>query len=478
MLIIFSALLLGCEQKVNKSSIESTPEQAKKNVLFILVDDLGWKDLGCYGSTFYETPNIDRLASQSAVFTNAYTPNPVCSPTRAALMTGKHPSRIGITDWIPGDDPKDRKFLGPSDFNQLPLQEVTLAETLKESDYKTFFAGKWHLGGEGYFPENQGFDINKGGHHMGQPPGGYYSPYSNPKLSDGPDGEYLTDRLTDESMAFLDENGQDPFLLYLAYYTVHTPIQANRKHLAKFQEKRRGRSDNLVLKDQEGKGQTVQNQNNAEYASMVYSLDENVGRLLDKLDELGIADNTLIILTSDNGGLTTTVKEWTSPTSVRPLRAGKGWAYEGGIRVPLIIKKPKNKTGKTIDTPVTSMDLFPTILDILSLKLKPKLHIDGLSLNPVLENKQDEVHDVLFWDYPHYHTSGWTPGKAIRKGDWKMIYFYDNDIYELYNLKQDISEQNNLVEQYPEKVEELQRELDKIGEELGTVSPTTNPRWN
>lgn len=475
--LIAFIILLGCKENGNqKSPQQDMMDNTKKNVVFILVDDLGWKDLGCYGSTFHETPNIDRLAAQSNLFTNAYTPNPVCSPTRASIMTGKYPSRIGITDWIPGDDPKDRKYLGVEDMNQLPLEEVTIAETLKKADYKTFFAGKWHLGSEGYLPNNQGFDVNIGGNHTGQPFGGYYSPYENPQLPDGPEGEYLTDRLTNESIKFMESNQNDPFLLYLAYYTVHTPIQASKKHLAKFQEKQRKLEDSLAITVPEGKGLTVQNQRNPEYASMLYSLDENVGRLLNKLDELGIADNTLIIFTSDNGGLTTTVQDWTSPTSVKPLRAGKGWAYEGGIRVPLIIKKPKEDKARIIDAPVISMDLFPTILDVLNLEQRPEFHKDGLSLNPLLKNKQNEVHDILFWDYPHYHTSGWTPGQAIRKGEWKLIHFYDNDSYELYNLNEDISEENNLANQNLEKLEELKKELENINQKIGTTLPKLNSK--
>ena len=466
-------LLLGCKEKKAQQGV--VPD-SKKNVVFILVDDLGWKDLGCYGSTFHETPNIDRLAAQGNLFTNAYTPNPVCSPTRASLMTGKYPSRIGITDWIPGDDPKDRKYLGPEDMNQLPLEEVTIAETLKQADYKTFFAGKWHLGSENYLPNDQGFDINIGGNHTGQPFGGYYSPYENPQLSDGPEGEYLTDRLTDESIKFMESNKDDPFLLYLAYYTVHTPIQASKKHLAKFQEKQNTLEDSIAITLPEGRGLTVQNQRNPEYASMLYSLDENVGRLLDKLDELGITNETLIIFTSDNGGLTTTVQDWTSPTSVKPLRAGKGWAYEGGIRVPLIIKKPKENNARKIDAPVISMDLFPTILDVLNLEQRPELHKDGLSLDPLLTQKKATIHDVLFWDYPHYHTSGWTPGQAIRKGEWKLIYFFENSTYELYNLKLDISEEKNIAQDNPEKFEELKQELERMNNKIGSKSPSLNSK--
>lgn len=472
-LLVSVITLINCKQK--KQPLEPIEDSYKQNVVFILVDDLGWRDLGCYGSTFYETPNIDRLASQSAVFTNAYTPSPVCSPTRASILTGKYPSRIGITDWIPGDDPKDRELLGPTDLNQLPLEETTLAEALKTNGYKTFFAGKWHLGHSGFFPEDQGFNINKGGHHRGSPPGGYYSPYNNPKLSDGPDGEYLTDRLVDESILFLEENEDNSFLLYLSFYSVHTPIQANKRHISKFEEKRKKLKDSLPLILKEGNGHTLQNQYNADYASMVYAMDENVGRVIKKLEDLDLMENTLIIFTSDNGGLSTLEStKWEAPTSVKPLRGGKGWAYEGGIRVPLIIKKPESKEELKIDAPVISMDFYPTILEVLQLEPIPEQHIDGISLSPLLNNQKKNIHDVLFWDYPHYHGSGWTPGCAIRKGDWKLIHFYEDDHFELYNLQEDIGEINDLSVKQPEKVAELKKDLIEIKERTSAKEPGLN----
>ena len=349
-------LVFGMLFTLQSSAIQHS--RKKKNVVFILVDDLGWKDLACYGSNFYESPNIDRLAAKGNLFTSAYTPNPVCSPTRAAILTGRYPSRIGITDWIPGQNPKNKPLIGPEDLYELPLEEVTFAETLKNEGYKTFFAGKWHLGDVDFLPEDQGFDINMGGHHKGSPPGGYYSPYRNPKLTDGPEGEYLTDRLTSESIEFLERNKNDPFLLYLSYYTVHTPIQACKRYLGKFKAKQKLLQDSIAQLKTEGSGQTLINQYNPEYASMIYALDENVGRLLDKLEALDLMEETLIIFTSDNGGLSTLTNNRVAPTSVRPLRAGKGWAYEGGIRVPLIIKKPGLPKHMIIDTPVISMDFF------------------------------------------------------------------------------------------------------------------------
>jgi arylsulfatase A-like enzyme len=480
-IVFFLSLIISanvsCKRVKENSPHVNQDSENKKNVVFILVDDLGWNDLACYGSTFYETPNIDRLAAQGHVFTNAYTPNPVCSPTRAAILTGRYPSRIGITDWIPGSDPKNMRLLGPEDLNELPLEEVTIAETLKEEGYKTFYAGKWHLGDKNFLPEDQGFDINKGGHHKGSPPGGYYSPYNNPKLTDGEEGEYLTDRLTNESISFMESNKDNPFLLYLSFYTVHTPIEACKRYLEKFQAKQRLLQDSIAILVPEGSGQTLLNQYNPEYASMIYALDDNVGRLLDKLETLELMDETLVIFTSDNGGLSTLINNRTPPTSVRPLRAGKGWAYEGGIRVPLIIKEPGVHKPSTINTPVISMDLFPTILDVLGIPQKPELHKDGLSLIPVINDRQKELHEVLFWDYPHYHGSGWIPGQALRKGDWKLVYFFEKDVYELYNIILDAAENNNLAQDNPKKLEELKAELNAINKNLKTKKPEINPSY-
>ncbi len=448
--------------------------------MFILVDDLGWTDLGCYGSTFYETPFIDQLASQGMMFTNAYSANPVCSPTRASIMTGKYPTRVGISDWIPGLDPKDRKLLGPEDLHALPLEEVTIAETLKKHGYSTFFAGKWHLGGEGFYPEQQGFDINIGGHEKGSPPGGYYVPYNNPKLSDGPEGEYLTDRLTTESLKFMEENKKNPFFLFLSYYTVHTPIQPNKKFISKFKDKLMGMNDSIPRQMNEHNGFTVLNQVNPDYASMVFALDQNIGRLMKKLEELKLSDHTLIIFTSDNGGLSTLPKSrMIAPTSVKPLRAGKGWCYEGGIRVPLIIKKPGFVLAETSsDYPVVSCDFYPTILELAGLSLLPRQHVDGISLLPLLSGENMIDRNYIFWHFPHYHGSSWTPGAAIRSDEWKLIVFYDWEKEELYNLKNDPGEEQNLASEYPDKVEELKEILIKLQKETGAKFPDFNPDYS
>ncbi len=444
------------------------------NFIFILVDDLGWRDLGCYGSTFYETENIDRLAEEGVLFTNAYAASPVCSPTRAAIMTGKYPSRVDITDWIPGLDPKDRKLLGPQDQDQLALEETTIAEYLKRNGYNTFFGGKWHLGSEGFFPEDQGFDINMGGHEKGSPPGGYYTPYKNPKLSDGPEGEYLTDRLTDESIKFLQENGDDPFFLFLSFYTVHTPIQANKEHVGKFETKLKGMSDNTVRKLPEHDGSTVRNQVNADYASMVYSLDLNIGRLMDELEQMGLRENTVVIFTSDNGGLSTLPENWNPPTTVLPLRAGKGWCYEGGIRVPLIINGPGIQKSTKNDVPVISMDFYPTILELAGLPELPDQHLDGLNITPLLTGQNKIGRSTLFWHFPHYHGSTWTPGSAVRMGDWKLIRFYDKEKTELFNLKEDMGERNDLSATHPNMVKDLEAKLDSLLFDTGSKFPVVN----
>lgn len=452
----------------------STKEQ-QPNFVFILVDDLGWADVKCnYPESFYETPNIDKLAESGVRFTNAYAANPVCSPTRAALMTGKHPNRVNITDWIPGSDPQKRPLLGPKDGTELALEEYTLAEKLKEKGYKTCFVGKWHLGDDGFFPDDQGFDINIGGHHRGSPPGGYYSPYKNPKLSDGPEGEYLTDRLTDESIKFISENKEDPFLLYLAFYTVHTPIQAAKKHIGKYENKREQLALDEVPHQKEGEGWTKMAQENAAFASMVAAMDENVGRLLNALKEQGLADNTWVIFTSDNGGLSTLTRK-NAPTNNGPLRAGKGWCYEGGIRVPLIIAGPEViNPGRIEKTPAVSMDYFTTILNLAGVEHQSN---DGENLLPILKENKSIERDELFWHYPHYHGSAWKPGSALRKGDWKYVMHYEDNRFELFNLSDDLSETNDLADKYPEKVMELKAILDKKLADSNAKFPKPNPDY-
>lgn len=450
----------------------SCKEEKHPNIVFILVDDLGWADVKCNNpESFYDTPNIDKLAQSGVRFTNAYSANPVCSPTRAAIMTGKHPNRVNITDWIPGDDSKDRPLIGPQDGEELALEEITIAEKLKEKGYKTGFIGKWHLGGEGFYPEDQGFDINIGGCDKGSPPGGYYSPYKNPKLADGPEGEYLTDRLTNESIKFISENKENPFFLYLAFYTVHTPLQAAKKHIEKYEAKRAELHIDSVPHKQEGEGWTKLIQENADYASMVAAMDENVGRIVETLKTQGLDKNTWIIFTSDNGGLST-LRRKNAPTSNLPLRAGKGWCYEGGIRVPLIIAGPEIiETGKVEKQTVVSMDFFTTILNLTGIQHEKN---DGENLLPVLTSNKQLQRDELFWHYPHYHGSGWKPGSALRKGDWKLIVYYEDNRIELFNLADDPGEINEISKENPEKVADLKKILDDKLAETGAKFPKAN----
>jgi arylsulfatase A-like enzyme len=444
------------------------------NFVFFLVDDLGWADVGCFGAEFYETPNIDALAASGMRFTNGYAACPVCSPTRASIMTGRHPVRVDITDWIPGQNVTGRKgikFQHVSDRDNLALEEVTIAEALKEHGYQTFFAGKWHLGGKGHWPTDQGFDVNIGGCDRGSPPGGYYAPWNNPNLQAKKKDEYVTERLTEESIKFLEERDKEkPFLLYLSYYNVHTPITPYRKRIEHFTSKA-GRlfdTPTPVITEHEGKSRS--RQDNPQYASMIAAVDWSVGEVLDKLDELDLTGNTVVFFFSDNGGLCT--KASPGPTSNLPLRSGKGWLYEGGVREPTIIRAPGvTEPGSVCDTPIVSMDFFPTMLDLAGLPAMPKQHADGVSITPLLAGK-DALNDrTFFWHYPHYHGSTWKPGASIRDGDWKLIEFYHYDTVELYNLDDDPGEQHDLSKSNPAQTKSLLAKLHAWQKQLGARMP-------
>jgi arylsulfatase A-like enzyme len=454
---------------------------AKPNFVFFLVDDLGWSDVACFGSTFHETPNIDALANTGMKFTDAYAACPVCSPTRASIMTGKYPARLNITDWIPGSSPKNRKLLGVEDLHQLPLEELCIAEALKAEGYATFFAGKWHLGNTGFFPEDQGFDVNIGGHHKGSPPGGYYSPWKNPKLENGKPGEYLTDRLGNETINWISGQAEKkrPFLAYLSFYNVHTPVQPCEKFIDHYKAKARKLPvlKNPTIKEHEGSSRV--RQDNPAFASMVAAMDDNVGRVLDTLKKLGIDDHTVVIFTSDNGGLCTLQRNRTGSTSNAPLRAGKGWCYEGGIRVATIIRAPGiTKPGSVCKVPVTSTDFYPTMLELAGLALKPKQHVDGLSLVPLLKGGKTLDREALYWHYPHYHGSAWEPGASVRMGDWKLIEFYEDEKAELYRLRDDIGERKELSAEFPEKKEELLAKLHAWQKRIGAKMPQPNPAFS
>ena len=452
----------------------------KPNFLFILVDDLGWKDLGCYGSTFYETPHIDSLAATGTRFTNAYAACPVCSPTRASIMTGKYPTRLATTDWFGAPQPdnvqnhwtKDKPLLPASYVEYLPLEEQTIAEALKENGYATFFAGKWHLGPEGYWPKDQGFDINKGGHDRGSPPGNhYFPPYNNPTLQDGPAGEHLPDRLARETLSFIRHHQHQPFLAYLSFYSVHTPLQARPDLEAKYEQKKA----RLGLTDQ---WDSLRNNNVRQvqchpvYAGMVEAMDLAVGKVLTYLRESELDQNTVVILMSDNGGLSTSEGH---PTSNLPLKAGKGWLYEGGIREPMIIRWPGVAAGgSTTDAVVISTDFYPTMLEIARLPKMPAQHRDGMSMVPLLQGK-DQDRGAIFWHYPHYGNQGGSPGSAIREGRWKLIEWFGDRPLELYDLEKDQGEENNVMEEYPEVTQRLHQTLKDWRKEVGARYPSANP---
>jgi len=456
-------------------SSKTTHADKQTNFLFFLVDDMGWADIGANGSKFHETPHIDRLAKSGMRFTQGYAAGSVCSPTRASIMTGKHPVRVDITDWIPGQSNRpSNPLLHPEDRHSLPLEEVTIAEALKQHGYQTFFAGKWHLGKEGEWPTDQGFDINIGGHHRGSPPGGYYAPWTNPALKAKKEGEYLTERLTDESAKFLETRDKSkPFLLYLSYYNIHTPIQSYKKRFNYFKEKAEKSFIGPTPIQPEHDGKTRMRQDNPALASMVAAVDDSVGKLLDKIEELKLDKNTVVIFFSDNGGLSTLGR--IGPGCNKPLRAGKGWLYEGGIREPTIIRAPGiTKQGSISIKPMISMDFFPTMLDLAGLPLRPELHVDGNSLLSQLKGNDSGLR-TLHWHYPHYHGSTWKPGAAIREGNWKLIEFYHYNNFELYNLENDISEENNLSKTHPNKAKELRKKLNKWQKKMNAKMPNPNP---
>ncbi|MAR63075.1 MAG: arylsulfatase [Flavobacteriaceae bacterium] len=450
-------------------------ENEKPNLLFILVDDLGWTDVSYNKSDYYETIHIDNLSETSMLFDNAYAASSVCSPTRASIMTGKHPARVNITDWIPGLDPKNKPLLGPIDRNELPLEETTIAEVLRDNNYSTFYSGKWHLGSEGHYPEDQGFDVNIGGFEKGSPMGGYYSPYKNPRLSDGPEGEYLTDRLTLETIELIrNRDTKKPFAAFLSFYNVHTPIQENKEFIDYYVEKLKSYENTSPETVKEGDAITLLNQRNAKYASMVHATDYNVGRIINFLKDNNLYENTLIVFTSDNGGLST--QRRVAPTSVFPLRAGKGWLYEGGIRIPQLIKLPKQINKEIISEPVVSYDLFPTIANVLNLNHSVS-DIDGVDLTNLFV-KKDIERDFIFWHFPHYHGSMWKPGSALRNNDWKLVELHEENKVELYNLKDDLSETIDVSNKFPEITSRLVNKLNDIKIDLGANKATLNENYN
>lgn len=468
------------------STLNAQKSNTPPNIILILADDLGWADLSSYGSTFYETPFLDELAKNGMKFSNAYSTSPVCSPTRASLMTGKYPTKTGVTDWIPGrsEDGKIRdyeKIKTPATAFQLALEEKTIAEYALENGYQTFFAGKWHLGEEEkYWPQYQGFQTNIGGWSKGAPTGklndsigGFFPPYKNPLLSDGPKGEYLTDRLTNECIQFLEKKSDKPFFLMYSMYAVHNPLQAPKSLIKKYQLKKeqlgitdqhRFAKDEEWMKPEAGwKRRLIQD--NPVYAAMIENMDWNIGRLLNKIRALNIDDNTIVVFTSDNGGLSTAEGSNTVNT---PFRAGKGWIYEGGIRVPLIMYwKGKIKAATTIDLPVTLADLYPTFASVINPQYKKERLIDGENIFPMIQ--QANKKRMLFWHYPHYSNQGGKPAAAIRSGNYKLIYHYEDQSVELFDLEKDFAERNNIASENNLLVVQLKKQLMNWLNKVGAV---------
>jgi arylsulfatase A-like enzyme len=457
-------------------------EIENKNVLFILADDYGYNDLSYRGSDFYETPNIDRIANEGMVFNDGYASCQVCSPSRASIMSGKNPARHGITDFIgakAGENWRTKgrgnQLLPPEYVRNLPLEYTTLPEAMKEKGYTTYFSGKWHLGSKGSWPEDHGFDINKGGWDAGSPRGGYFSPFNNPNLENKKDGENLSMRLANETVDFLKENKDNKFFAYLSFYAVHGPIQTTNKKWEKYRNKA---EKNGIAERGFEMGHFLpirQVQDNPIYGGLVESMDDAVGVVLDALEELGLDKNTIVIFTSDNGGV---AAGDAFSTSNQPLRAGKGYQFEGGIREPYFIKVPwLNTAGKECNVPVTGTDFYPTILDLVGADLKPEEHSDGVSLLPLLEGKTIEDRPLI-WHYPHYGNQGGEPSSIIREGDWKMIHYYEDGREELYNLKDDLSETTDVASNNRGLVIKMHKTLFDYLNEVGARFPEKDPEYN
>ena len=464
---------------------KQTQNKQQPNVLFILADDLGYTDLSCMGSTYYETPNIDRIAQNGMRFTNGYAACQVCSPSRASLMSGKLPIRHGITDWIGAKTGEDwrkarryTKLLPPEYVAHLPHEFKTMPEVFKEHGYNTFFAGKWHLGNEGSYPEDHGFDINQGGYERGGPySGGFFSPFNNPKMEDreGEQGMSLPMKLARETASFIKTNQDKPFFAYLSFYAVHAPIQTSKEKWEKYRTKaeKQGVDENGFL--MERRLPFRKHQDNPVYAGLIEHMDDAVGYVLQTLDELDLANNTIVIFTSDNGGVTSGDNY---STNLAPLRGGKGYQWEGGIRVPFLIQVPwLNNQGQTTEVPAVGTDFFPTLLDLAGIPLQPDLHNDGWSLLPILQGESLPERSLI-WHYPHYGNQGGDPSSIIRKGDWKLIHYHETDKVELYDLKEDVGEENDLAGSYSELAEQLKAEMMAQLSALNARHPVIDPDYS
>jgi arylsulfatase A-like enzyme len=464
-ILVFTLLAL-CSCK-DKKEVAVQP-----NIILFLVDDLGWKDVKSYGSTLYQTPNVDALAQEGVVFSNAYAAAAVCSPTRASILTGKYPATIHCTDWIRGHHKPFAKYQVPDWTMHLRDQDTTIVDVLKEKGYKTIHIGKWHLGEEEkYWPEAHGFDQNIGGWKVGMPKkikgkGGYFVPYNNPRLEDGPQGEYLTERLAQEAANYIANNEKEPFFLNFWLYNVHLPLKAKQAKIAKYE----ALVDSTAL------------QSNATYAAMVEHMDDALGVVVAQLKKSGLYENTIIVFASDNGGITGNKGNQSlkpTITSNFPLRSGKGDMYEGGVRVPLIVNWPNKIAPNKTDVLSISPDIFPTLLGLINQHPSgKKINVDGEDLSDLLLKGKAPKRDAIFWHYPHYHTEGAKPYSAVRKGDWKLISVYEQDKLELYHLADDLSESVNLIDKYPEKGATLFQLLENWKKEVAAQDPIVNPNYD
>lgn len=473
----FALMMSGCQDDSVSEQMRTRP-----NVVFILADDLGVHDLSVNGSQYYETPHIDRIAREGTVFGQGYATSRVCSPSRASIMTGKFTASHGITDWIGAKTGADWRShqrnnrLLPAEYKRtLSDSDSTLAEAMRAAGYTTFFAGKWHLGGEGSWPEDHGFDINKGGWEVGSPRGGYFSPWENPNLQNTEDGQNLSMRLAQETSRFMEVHQDKPFLAYLSFYAVHSPVQTTEDKWRKYRDKAEAMGIAAYGFEMERRLPIRIHQDNPVYAGLVEQMDDAVGLVLDKLDELGLAENTVVVFTSDNGGV---ASGDAYATSNLPLRGGKGYQWEGGIREPYFIKVPwmENATA-TIDVPVTGADFFPTILELVNLPLMPNQHRDGISLVPLLKGGSIEDRP-LFWHYPHYGNQGGDPSSIIRKGPWKLIYYWEDDSAELYHLENDPREQADVSGDFPDRTADMLGELKAFLFLSAAEMPSEDPEYD
>jgi arylsulfatase A-like enzyme len=507
---------------------KATPKE-KMNVILFLVDDMGWSDLGCYGSNFYRTPNINHFAKEGVQFTEAYASSHVCSPSRSGIITGEYPARTHLTDWLPGrkDFPFQRLKNAPI-VQHLPYDKPTLPELLKEHGYTTAIFGKWHLGDDSASTQQQGFDLHVPQWNEGWPHGTYFSPYGLKGLEGGPDGEYLTDRLTTEALKWVEQNKDHPFFLFLSHFAVHDPIEGPPKLVEKYVNRLKNHHPkedmpyilepntdvpdplsrqqlNELLQDKRYQGFRIfpgrmvkikQYQDNPEYAAMVESVDESLGRVVAKLKSLGLSDNTIIIFASDNGGMSganffkpqrdipLSMLNASFSTSNMPLRGGKGWLYEGGIRVPLIIYWPQQgKHGEICHVPVINTDFYPTIMDMLGIPLPKNYPLDGMSMVPLLKDDKKGTTQIesraLYWHFPQYSNHGaQSPGGAIRFGDYKLIEHFENYTVQLFDIKTDPGEQHDLSRSMPEKVKQLTEMLHAWRKEIHANMPSPNPEYD